>query len=94
MDVSVPRNGESPLNACMRDARCRVAIERVEPEIDAGRFPIKRVVGERVVVEADVFADGHDELACVLCYREAESSEWREVPMTPLVNDRCRGGLG
>jgi starch synthase (maltosyl-transferring) len=43
-----------------------------------------------VVVEADVFADGHDALFCVLLYR-FEDSDWSEVPMTPLVNDRWRG---
>jgi len=75
----------------MRDARSRVVIENVEPEIDGGRFPVKRVVGERVVVEADVFADGHDELACVLCHRAAGEDVWHEVPMRPLLDDRWRG---
>src|SRR5262245_22645261 len=49
--------------------RRRVVIERVWPEIDAGRFPIKRTVGEQVTVTADVFADGHDVLAGVVKYR-------------------------
>ena len=49
--------------------RRRVVIERVWPEIDAGRFPIKRTVGEQVTVSADVFADGHGLLAGVLKYR-------------------------
>jgi starch synthase (maltosyl-transferring) len=76
-----------------------VAIEHVTPEIDAGRFPIKRVPGERVVVEADVFAEGHDELACVVLHRAEGEAAWRESPMRPLVNDRWRGefhvgGLG
>jgi len=75
----------------MRDARRRVVIEHLDPEIDAGRFPIKRVPGERVVVEADAFAEGHDELTCVLLHRPAGESEWREVAMRPLVNDRWRG---
>ena len=66
----------------------RVVVERVTPEIDAGRFPIKRVVGERVVVEADVFTDGHEAVSCVLLYRHSGSPDWAEVPMTPLVNDR------
>jgi len=44
-----------------------------------------------VVVEADVFADGHDELACVLLHRTGRQGEWREAPMRPLVNDRWRG---
>jgi starch synthase (maltosyl-transferring) len=68
-----------------------VVIEHMNPEIDAGRFPIKRVVGERVVVEADAFAEGHDELACVVLYREPGETAWHEVPMRPLVNDRWRG---
>ena len=59
--------------------------------MDAGRFPAKRSVGEVVVVEADVFADGHDALASVLRYRHQSSDQWTESPMTPLVNDRWRG---
>jgi starch synthase (maltosyl-transferring) len=68
----------------------RVAIESVSPEIDAGQLPAKRSVGEKVVVEADIFADGHDALACVMRYRHVEGSDWTEVPMIPLVNDRWR----
>jgi starch synthase (maltosyl-transferring) len=74
-----------------REGRCRVVIENVTPEIDGGRFAIKRVVGERVVVEADIFADGHDSLAAVLKFRAAENSEWSETPMEFLSNDRWRG---
>ena len=51
------------------DGRRRVVIEAVMPEIDAGRFPAKRALGETVTVEADVFADGHDSLAAMLKYR-------------------------
>src|SRR5262245_46346644 len=79
------------MSKLMRDARCRVVIEHVDPEIDAGRVPLQRVTGERVAVEADVFADGHDELACVLLHRGPGDAEWHEVPMRPLVNDRWRG---
>src|SRR3972149_4000988 len=80
--------------------RSRILIEGVQPEIDAGRFPIRRPVGERVVVEADVFGDGHDEIAVVLCYRADETlagnlsvpaaplDGWHEGALTPLVNDR------
>jgi len=49
--------------------RGRVIVERVWPEIDGGRFPIKRTIGERVTVSADIFADGHDLLAGVVKYR-------------------------
>src|SRR6476620_316595 len=70
------------------DGRQRVVIEGVHPEIDGGRFPIKRVVGDSVVVEADVFADGHDTVAGALLYRRAQEPTWHEVPLKPLVNDR------
>jgi starch synthase (maltosyl-transferring) len=72
------------------DGRCRVAIERVSPEIDCGRFAIKRVAGETVVVEADVFADGHDQVACRVLYRQS-NQELQSAPMMPLGNDRWRG---
>ena len=71
--------------------RCRVVIENVAPEIEAGRFPIKRVIGENVVVEADIFADGHDSLAAVLKFRAEENPGWSETPMESLANDRWRG---
>jgi len=70
------------------DGRQRVVIENVQPEIDFGRFPIKRVIGQNVEVEADAFTDSHDALACVLRYRHASETGWREVAMLPLGNDR------
>ena len=66
----------------------RVIIEGVDPEIDNGRFPIKRTVGEDVVVSADIYADGHDVLAAVLRYRPVSEPEWREVEMEAKGNDR------
>jgi starch synthase (maltosyl-transferring) len=66
----------------------RVVIERVEPEVDGGRFPIKRTVGEEVRVRADIYADGHDLLGAVLLYRTVGESAWVEVPMRMVNNDR------
>ena len=63
----------------------------MSPEIDGGRFPAKRVVGETVTVEADVFADGHDAVAAAVRYRHESTSEWTEVAMRPLANDRWAG---
>lgn len=71
----------------------RIIIENVTPEVDGGKFPIKRVVGENVVVRADVFADGHDEVAAFLLYRECDSPDWNEVPMKPLGNDAWIGSF-
>jgi starch synthase (maltosyl-transferring) len=75
------------------DGRQRVAIEGVRPEIDHGRFPIKRTVGEEVVVEVDAFADGHDALTVLLRYRPEASQQWTDVPMTLLGNDRWRASF-
>lgn len=66
----------------------RVAIEGVSPEVDSGRFPIKRCVGDSVRVEADIFCDGHEVLAAVLKYRPADSVDWSELPLRLTANDR------
>jgi starch synthase (maltosyl-transferring) len=66
----------------------RVVIARVEPEIDGGRFPIKRTTGERVQVRADIFADGHDKLGAMLLYRTGREPDWREEEMRLVENDR------
>ena len=71
--------------------RQRVIIEGVQPEIDGGRYPIKRTIGEKVEVEADIFTDGHDVLSAVLLYRSEYASQWQELPLEPLGNDRWRG---
>ncbi len=71
-----------------KDGRKRVIIEGVTPEVDGGRFPAKRTIGDIVRVEADLFTDGHDSIAGVLLFRYDKTSEWTEKPMTALVNDR------
>ncbi|GAC1348763.1 MAG: alpha-1,4-glucan--maltose-1-phosphate maltosyltransferase [Vulcanimicrobiaceae bacterium] len=70
-----------------------VAIERVTPQLDGGRFPVKRVIGETAVVEADVFRDGHDALAARLLYRSPGAEEWLETAFEFLDNDRYRGSF-
>lgn len=69
----------------------RVIIESITPELDGGRFPIKRVIGEEVVVEASIFCDGHDLLSAVLRYLRPDSSVWVEVPLEKLQNDSWKG---
>jgi starch synthase (maltosyl-transferring) len=69
----------------------RVVIESVTPEVDGGRFPAKRILGDAVAVEADVFADGPDRVASAVRYRHEEDHDWSEVPMVSLANDRWRG---
>jgi starch synthase (maltosyl-transferring) len=76
-----------------RHQRERVVIEHVQPSIDCGRFAVKRVVGQQVTVEADIFADGHDELTCFVLFRRAGARSWQTSPMTPLGNDLWRGSF-
>jgi starch synthase (maltosyl-transferring) len=73
------------------DGRRRVVIESVRPQVDCGRFSIKRVAGETVVVEADVFADGHDQVACQLLYWREKETAPQSLPMALVGNDRWRG---
>ncbi|MCO5730215.1 maltotransferase domain-containing protein [Rhizobium sp. SSA_523] len=68
----------------------RLAIEAIEPSVDEGRFPVKRVVGDTVVVEADIFGDGHDPISAALFWRAADEDAWTEVPMRLVENDRWR----
>lgn len=63
-------------------------IEHVEPDVDGGRFAAKRVAGDPVQVEADVFTDGHDEVRARVRHRRDGQSRWREVEMDALGNDR------
>ncbi len=70
-----------------------MVVEGIWPEVDAGRFPIKRTPGEEVRVEADVFADGHELVAAALRYRGPDDEGWHEAPMEPLGNDRFRGAF-
>ena len=74
-----------------QDGRKRVIIEGVSPEVDGGRFPAKRTVGDLVRVEADIFTDGHDSISAVLLFRHENSPDWIERPMQALVNDRWFG---
>ncbi|MCM8627130.1 alpha-1,4-glucan--maltose-1-phosphate maltosyltransferase [Accumulibacter sp.] len=69
----------------------RVIIEAVEPQVDGGRYPIKRVVGEGVAVSADIYKEGHDKLAAVLKLRPVGEKVWQESPMTLGDNDRWYG---
>ncbi|MDO1445612.1 alpha-1,4-glucan--maltose-1-phosphate maltosyltransferase [Rhodocytophaga aerolata] len=69
------------------EGRKRAIIEHVTPQINCGQFPIKRVVGEKITIQADVFGDGHDAVQVSLKYRPLSSQEWQEIPMNFLGND-------
>ena len=70
----------------------RIAIQDVYPEVDGGRHPVKRVLGDELEVQADVFCDGHDQLRAVVRFG-LEGQEWRETPLVLFDNDRWVGRI-
>ncbi len=85
------QNAKSAAGKPKQDGRRRVVLEGVTPEIDGGRFPAKRTIGDVVRVEADIFTDGHDAMSAMLLSRHEKTKTWAEQPMIALVNDRWFG---
>jgi starch synthase (maltosyl-transferring) len=100
-EVRVLRAGRKPpVKARRADGRPaklaampRIVIEQVAPSVDGGRFAAKHIIGEAVIVEADVFSDGHELLVATLLWRATDESEWRREPMRSLGNDRWQATL-
>ena len=74
-------------------SRRSIIIERIAPELDGGRYPVKRVVGDQLLVTADIFADGHDLLDAAILLRADDETAWRRTPMRPIDNDRWSGHI-
>jgi starch synthase (maltosyl-transferring) len=68
-----------------------IITETVAPVIDAGRYAVKREVGDTLQVSADVFKEGHDQIAAVVRYRLGCEGDWREAEMHFIDNDRWGG---
>jgi starch synthase (maltosyl-transferring) len=73
--------------------RVRPVIDSIRPQVDGGRRPVKAAVGDTVVVEADVFADGHDVITSELRFRFETDGQWSSVPMVSIGNDRFRAAF-
>ena len=71
----------------------RVIIEHIRPELDGGLFPVKRIVGDRLQVTADLLRDGHDKVAAAVHLRQFGESEWTVVPLRFVDNDQWGGGI-
>jgi starch synthase (maltosyl-transferring) len=69
------------------EGRKRIVIENIQPQVDCGRYPVKRILGDTVTVSAAVFGDGHDHVAGRLLYRGSGDEDWRSTPLTALTND-------
>lgn len=86
-----PQRRKKPAADKMRAGR--IAIEQVLPVVDEGRFAVKRIVGQRFTVSADIFMDGHDQIAAAVLVRAADERQWRRVVMRAVGNDRWQAEL-
>ncbi|HYC35870.1 MAG TPA: alpha-1,4-glucan--maltose-1-phosphate maltosyltransferase [Usitatibacter sp.] len=90
MKAAVRQEAAAAPAAAHEPAPAFAVVEEVSPQVEGGRFAIKRVVGEDVVVTAACYAHGHEVVRCVVRYR-GPGGAWREAPMEPLGNDLWRG---
>ncbi len=70
------------------EGRKRILIEEIQPTVDYGRYPAKRVLGDTITVTAAIFGDGHDHVAARLLYRHHAQRKWNSVPFREINNDR------
>ena len=71
----------------------RIQIQRVTPQVDCGRYAVKRTVGERVDVTARIFRDGHELLGAAVRYKPAGATRWLDAPLESLGNDEWAGSF-
>src|SRR2546421_8590840 len=82
--MPLPKTNEPP---------ARIQIQRVTPQIDCGRYPVKRTVGDRVDVTANIFRDGHETLGAAIRYKPAGATRWQETSLEALGNDAWSGSF-
>jgi starch synthase (maltosyl-transferring) len=82
--LTLPKKNEPP---------ARIQIQRVTPQIDCGKYAVKRTVGDRVEVTARIFRDGHETLGAAVRYKQTGASRWQESPLTPVGNDEWVGSF-
>ncbi|HEX6926045.1 MAG TPA: alpha-1,4-glucan--maltose-1-phosphate maltosyltransferase [Longimicrobiaceae bacterium] len=75
------------------DASRKIVIEDVAPQLDCGRYAVKREVGDELEVSADIFKEGHDAIAAAIRYRAEDEQDWREARMHFVDNDRWAGKI-
>src|SRR5690348_1092996 len=75
------------------EGRKRVIIEEIHPVVDCGRYPVRRIIGDRVDVSAAIFSDGHDHVSAQLLYKHSQDPDWHVLPLTALPNDLWTGSF-
>ena len=81
------RQAAAGATAAIAEGRLRAVIDALFPAVDGGRFPIKRIAGESIAIEAHCFTDGHDKLRVVLRWKSIGAADEYEVDMQPRPND-------
>jgi len=71
----------------------RIQIREVAPQVDCGRYPVKRTVGDKVEVTARIFRDGHETLGAAVRHKGPDATRWSETPLEPLGNDAWAGSI-
>jgi starch synthase (maltosyl-transferring) len=77
----------------VKNGKQRVIITNVFPQVEGGTYPAKGVIGELVDITADIFSDGHDEIAASVFIRFGQSAPWQELPMKFVINDHWRSSF-
>ena len=75
------------------DPHARIQIQRVTPQVECGRYPVKRTTGDRVEVTAGIFRDGHEILGAAVRARPPGTARWLEAPLEGLGNDEWAGSF-
>ncbi len=88
MPSSQPNTDSQPISSRRPN---HIVIEDVTPSVDGGRYPAKRIAGDRCIVEADIFRDGHQVVRAAVKWRRKRDEAFDEAPMVALDNDRWRG---
>ena len=87
MTMTVPNRAATERGTPSPDTAARVIIAAVRPHLSEGRYAIKRIVGDRLRVTADILKEGHDTLAAEVRYRLLPHGAWQHTPMTYAFNE-------
>jgi starch synthase (maltosyl-transferring) len=71
----------------------RIQIQEVSPQVDCGRYPVKRTAADEVEVTARIFRDGHETLGAAVRHKGPDATRWSETPLEPLGNDVWAGSF-
>ncbi len=71
----------------------RIQIQEVSPQVDCGRYPVKRTVADEVAVAARIFRDGHEALGAAVRHKGPDATRWGETLLEPLGNDVWAGSF-